>query len=64
MNNNLEDTLNQSYEIEKWKFLNCFDRYEICCQECCSGGTMLGAMCEEMMEKRNNNMKEEVKPIE
>lgn len=39
------------YEIQQWKFDNCFNENENCCQACCSGGMMLGAMCKEMWNK-------------
>lgn len=39
------------YEIQQWKNDNCFDEDKNYCQVCCSGGMMLGAMCEEMLKK-------------
>lgn len=51
MSNNFKDILKKAYKTEKWKVFNCFNRNNICCQECCSGGSMLGAMCKRNAEE-------------
>jgi len=49
----LKKALRRSWEIEDWKRENCYRPEYIHCRECCSGGKMLGSMCEEavMIEK-------------
>lgn len=47
----IRETLKQSYEIDNWKFLNCFDETRMDCRTCCSGGSMLGAMCKKIIEE-------------
>lgn len=53
--NTIKETLKQSYEIENWKFTNCYDETRIDCRTCCSGGSMLGAMCEKMIDKEGES---------
>lgn len=52
MSNNFKDILKKAYKTEKWKVFNCFNRNNICCQECCSVGSMLGAMCKKKRRRK------------
>ena len=50
--NNIKEVHKKSHEIENWKYQNCYDENKIDCRTCCSGGMMLGIMCEEILTRR------------
>jgi len=39
------------WKWEAWKYNNCFDESKALCQDCCSGGGMVGAFCKMREEK-------------
>lgn len=53
------EEISRARQIEDWKRKNCYRKVYLHCRECCSGGMMLGSMCEEavLVERDGKNEK-------
>lgn len=53
----MDEILRKSWEIEDWKYKNCYINSNIKCQTCMSGGIMLGSVCNQSWPKLEKYLK-------